>query len=207
MPEPVSVQSAPRGALDPVNASEIAAGYGDDAAPDTLESAAAELDVRALNGLRLTAAREAAERALADAQAAEREELEHRIPELLERMRMKKCTTLSGVEIVLKDEIKAAMPGRERVADRLALLAWLVDNGHGGVIKNAITVELDRGEDTRADELLTRLRADGFEASADKVVHPGTLSSLAKELIEAGKVVPTDIMNLHNVKKARLVRK
>ena len=208
MHEPVAVQGAPAGVPDPVSVGEIAEGYGEDAAPDSLESAVAELDVQALEGLRLTELREAAEQALAEAQAAERAVLEGTIPELLERMRMKKCTTLSGVEVALKAEVKASLPGRERVADRDAAFAWLLEGGHGGVIENLVIIDLDRGEDERANKLAASLRQLGFDqVKTRKDVHPSTLSALVRELMEAGKVVPTDKLNVFDRKVAKLVRK
>lgn len=204
VPEPVAGGTA---SADPVNTHDLSLGYGDDAAADSLEAAAAELDALALEGERLIAAREAAERALAAAQAAERAVLEAKIPECMERLRMKKCTTLSGIEVTLKNEVKASLPGRDRVADRLAAIAWLIACGHGGVVKNVITVELDRGADERADALLRQLRVDGFEADGRKDVHPGTLSALVKELLEAGKVIPTDVLNVFDRKVGKLVRR
>jgi hypothetical protein len=202
VPEPVTGGTA---SADPAAIASL--GYGDDAAADQLEAATAELDRRALNALRLIGIREAAERALKAAQEAEREELEVKIPEVMQRLRMKKCATISGIEVVLRQEIKAALPGRERVGDYAAAIAWLVDEGHGGVVKNEIKVELDRGEDTRADALIALLRADGFEVDARKYVHPGTLSALVKELLEAGKIIPTDVINVHDRKVVKLVRR
>ena len=75
------------------------------------------------------------------------------------------------------------------------------------MIKNVVTVDLDRGEDARADELLVELRSKGFEPTAKKDVHAQTLGALVRELMTAGTIVPKDLFNLFDQKIAKLARK
>lgn len=89
----------------------------------------------------------------------------------------------------------------------MGALRWLVDHGHGGIIKNNVTVALDRGADERADALVVELRAKGFEVEAKKDVHAQTLGALVRELMAEGKVVPTALFNLFDMKLAKLSRK
>jgi hypothetical protein len=183
--------------------------YGADSVPDdqAVARAFAELDRLTLLAERATEARKRAEEQLQKAKTAEEQLLNKAIPELLAKMRLDECTTSSGIEVKVKREIKASLPGHERVEARMGALRWLVDNGHGGVIKNNVTVALDRGEDTRADDLVVELRAKGFEVESKKDVHAQTLGALVRELMGEGKMIPTGLFNLFDFKTAKLTRK
>jgi hypothetical protein len=183
--------------------------YGADADPDqeAVARAFADLDKLTLMAERAIAARKQAEDVLQKLKQAEERLLNKEIPELLAKMRLDKCTTASGIEVTVKRDIKASLPGHERVEARMGALHWLIEHGHGGVIKNNVTVALERGEDTRADELIVELRSKGFAVEAKKDVHAGTLGALVRELVAEGKIVPRDLFNLFDLKIAKLSRR
>lgn len=183
--------------------------YGTDGEADgvVVARAFADLDRLTLAAERATLARQVAEAALQKAKDAEKKLLEREIPELMALMRQEKCTTSSGVEVTVKRDIKASLPGMERIAHRMNAFAWLIEHGHGGVIKNVVTVDLDRGEDTRADELVMELRAKGFDPQAKKDVHAGTLGKLVRELMAEGKIIPKENFNIFDMRVASLKRK
>jgi hypothetical protein len=182
--------------------------YGADADPDSeaVARAFAELDKLTLEAERATAVRKRAEDELAKAKANEERLLNKEIPELLAKMRLDNCVTSSGISVKVKREIKASLPGKERVEQRMGALRWLIDNGHGGVIKNLVSVELDRGEDTRADDLVVELRSKGYEVEAKKDVHGQTLSALVREQMAEGKIVPRDLFNVFDMRLAKISR-
>jgi hypothetical protein len=183
--------------------------YGSDADPDTetVAQAFADLDRLTLQAERATAARKRAEDELTRAKQIEDKLLTREIPELLFRMRLEKCTTASGIDVSVKRDIKASLPGLDRVDARLGAFRWLTDNGHAGVIKNTVRIDLDRGEDARADELVASLRLQGFEPQANKDVHAATLGALVRELMGDGKIVPKEFFNLFDQMIVKLVRK
>lgn len=205
----LSSGTAVRPAIDPPDVESDVYDYGSDADPDgeTVALAFADLDRLTLAAERATAARERAEDELQRSKQIEDKLLGREIPELLERMRLSKCTTASGIEVNVKREIKASLPGHERVADRQGALGWLIERGHGGVIKNAVRIDLDRGEDARADELVVDLRARGFLPTVNKDVHQATLSALVRELVAEGTIVPKGLFNLFDLKVVKLTRK
>lgn len=183
--------------------------YGADADPDTQEAARlfAEVDKLTLQAERLTAQRKQAEDHAQKLKQAEEQLLNKDIPELLGRMRLDDFTTSSGIHVKVKREIKASLPGHERVEARMGALRWLVEHGHGGVIKNQVSVALDRGDDTRANDLVVDLRAKGFDVEAKKDVNHMTLGALVRELVADGKIVPRDLFNLFDMRIAKLSRK
>jgi hypothetical protein len=183
--------------------------YGDDAIPDdaAIAKAFADLDRMTLAAERLTEQRKKAEEQLQKLKNAEEQLLNKDIPDLLARMRLEECTTASGVHVKVKREIRASLPGHDRVEARMGAFRWLIDNGHGGVIKNQVSVALDRGEDTRADELVVELRAKGFDVESKKDVHASTLSALIREVMANGKIVPRENINVFDQRIAKLARK
>ena len=183
--------------------------YGSDADPDqeAVAQAFADLDKLTLQAERLTEQRKRAEDQLQKCKQAEEQLLNKEIPELLGKMRLDECTTASGIQVKVKREIKASLPGHDRVEARMGAFRWLVEAGHGGVIKNTVSVALDRGEDTRADELVVELRGKGFDVEAKKDVHASTLGALVRELVAEGKIVPRDLFNLFDFRAAKLTRK
>lgn len=183
--------------------------YGTDAILDAeaVARAFAELDRLTLRAEQATRSRKEAEARLQTCKQLEDQLLTKDIPELLASMRLDKCTTASGIQVALKREIKASLPGHERVDARMGALRWLVEQGHGGVIKNQVAVALDRGEDNRADELVAELRTRGFAVESKKDVHASTLGSLVRELVAEGRIVPRDLFNLFDMRIAKLSRK
>ena len=183
--------------------------YGADADPDqeVVARAFADLDKMTLQAERLIEQRKKAEDQLGKIKQAEEQLLNKDIPELLGKMRLDECTTASGIQVKVKREIKASLPGHERVEARMGALRWLIEHGHGGVIKNQVSIALDRGEDSRADELVVELRTKGFEVESKKDVHASTLGALVRELMAEGKIVPREYFNLFDLKIAKLSRK
>ena len=183
--------------------------YGADADPDqeVVARAFADLDKLTLQAERLTEQRKRVEDQLQKVKQAEEQLLNKDIPELLGKMRLDECTTASGIQVKVKREIKASLPGHDRVEARMGAFRWLIEGGHGGVIKNQVSVSLDRGEDTRADELVVELRGKGFDVEAKKDVHASTLGALVRELVADGKIVPRDLFNLFDMRIAKLSRK
>jgi hypothetical protein len=182
--------------------------YGTDAIPDeaSIASAFAELDRLTIRAERATEARKRAEAALQQCKQVEEQLLNRDIPELLAKMRLDECTTASGVKVKVKRDVKASLPGHERTEARMGALRWLIEQGHGGIIKNQVAVTLDRGEDKRADDLVFELNARGFAVESKKDVHASTLGALVRELVANGKLVPRDLFNLFDLRIAKLTR-
>lgn len=182
--------------------------YGSDADLDAREAARlfAELDKLTRSAERLTELRKQAEEQAQKLKQSEDRLLTKEIPDLLSRMRLSDCTTESGIRVKVKREIKASLPGHERIAERMRALRWLTEHGHGGVIKNHISIDLARGEDSRADELVAELRGKGLSVESKKDVHAQTLGALVRELIAEGTVIPRDLFNLFDLCVVKLSR-
>lgn len=71
--------------------------------------------------------------------------------------------------------------------------AWLDANGYGSLIKNAIVVELPRGERALAKKAATALRKAGVEYEELSSVHAQTLKAFVRESLAAGRALPPAI--------------
>lgn len=143
------------------------------------------------------------QRKLKLAQDRHRSLTEHEIPTLMEQVGMEKFSTVGGLNIAVRETIRASMgsgPLKERNLD------WLEKEGHEAIIKLGVTVPFGRGEESRQQgkELAARLRQEGFEAAFDRKVEPSTLSSLIRELLEQGRPVPEEDFGVFRQRVAKI---
>ncbi len=184
--------------------------YGTDAdpLPSQVDSAFAELAQLVLDEERAHAEVIRCEEALSLARQRYDHITTRSIPELLDTMHMKKCTMADGTAVEIEQKIRASLPSRDKKpAERAAGIQWLIDNGHGGCVKNHVGIDLDRGDDARADDLVVRLTTEGFSVNADKDVHAQTLSALVRELLSEGRHVPRDLISVFDQRVTKIKRR
>ena len=128
---------------------------------------------------------------------------ETEIPELMQDLGMEKFTTKSGLTISAKETIRANL-AKVRLQ---AGLAWLRENGHGGLIKTAVSVPFSKGGDDDAQLLVDRLNGEGISASYESKVHAGTLSAAVKTMLEEGEEVPFDLFKVLIQRVAKIEKK
>ena len=107
----------------------------------------------------------------------------------------------SGVEVrksysctVKKDSVESAY-------------TWLRDNGLGDLIKNEIAVQFGKGEDNKAEQLLSLAVQEGYEPSQKQKVEPMTLKALFRERIEAGLDMPSEFFHTFVKDQTKIGRK
>jgi uncharacterized protein YdcH (DUF465 family) len=177
--------------------------YGDDCMP----APATQEQYRGLDDLIDRA--ELAEKELAKAKAAHdaakealRVIVEVQLPGAMEKLGQKKCTTLKGRVIEIKDEMTHSLAA-DRKEDGLN---WLEKNGQGGIIKRELTVTLVKGQEALASQVVTTIKAahPELDVTQDRNVAPATLKSILKVLMEKGVEVPMEIFKINRFKKAHV---
>lgn len=132
--------------------------------------------------------------------------VEHKIPELMLELKQPVLHTSDGRKITVKDVVRATLPE----ANRPRGYAWLLKNGHGGLIKRTVEVAFPAVQGKQAEELLTTL-GEKFGQNARQVmkVEPSTLTSFVKKQLEKqseedfkGEKLPTDIFDVREFKHA-----
>lgn len=84
---------------------------------------------------------------------------------------------------------------------------WLRTNGHGDLVKNVVSATFGRAEDNVAKDLIGKLSDEGYNVSQKQWVEPMTLKAFAKEQVEQGSDIPTDLFGLYIGEKAKVRRK
>lgn len=143
----------------------------------------------------LTAEREVkeAEEALKAAQDRLRNITETQLPLLMDEAKQKTLTTLDGYQVTRGEVIRASI-SQENMPKAAE---WLQANGQGAIIKREISLKFGKGEEDKAAEAVGALREHHF-APVDKMsVHPQTLGSVVRELLEAGKEIPMDVLGVY----------
>ena len=84
---------------------------------------------------------------------------------------------------------------------------WLRENELDDIIKNEVAVTFGKGEDTRAQELLSLAGLNGYEPTQRQKVEPMTLMALYRERVEAGLDMPSDSFNLLIQDETKISRK
>ena len=84
---------------------------------------------------------------------------------------------------------------------------WLRENGLGDIIKNEVAVQFGKGEDNKAEQLLTLAEQEGYEPTQKQKVEPMTLKALFRERVEAGLDMPSQLFNVFIKDQTKIGRK
>ena len=84
---------------------------------------------------------------------------------------------------------------------------WLRENGLGDIIKNEVAVQFGKGEDNKAEQLLSLAEQEGYEPTQKQKVEPMTLKALFRERIEAGLDMPSDFFHTFVKDQTKISRK
>jgi hypothetical protein len=124
------------------------------------------------------------------------------IPNLLAEAGVEKLVLTGGMIVSVEPELKPPSMAAESPM-RPVVIAWAEKDGHEGSIKDFIAVYLKKG-DSRAQFLVDYLLKEGIEYERVRNIHPGTLKSLIKGLLEAGKPVPLAELGVQQYKKSEI---
>ncbi len=122
------------------------------------------------------------------------------IPEALEDLGMTSFETTGGLTMEVKVKIIAGLSEKNRVAG----IKWLEDNGLGKLVKRKVTILAPKGEPEKAEDLVTRARADGLEIDDEESVHNTSLAAALREKMEDGEEVPLELMGVLRLRTTKV---
>lgn len=122
------------------------------------------------------------------------------IPDVMDDLEMVEFTLKDGSKITIKDDIVA----KPLVANRAAAYEWMRGKGFGDLVKHAVTIDIPRGDEEQAAELVTYIEAQGFLAKDGEAVHSGTMKKFVREWMETGKDIPMDLFGIRLLKTAKV---
>ena len=122
------------------------------------------------------------------------------IPDAMSEMGISGFCTEDGKSVSLRCTLRASLPKRDVTRRELAL-TWLVENGHGDIVKNQIHAELGQGQEATAQKVLHKLNELGVFAVASRDIHHSTLSAWVREREANGEEYPEDLFSVYRVTK------
>ena len=128
------------------------------------------------------------------------------LPELMREVGFTSFTMKDGRMIELADEISCGITDEHRPA----AMAWLDENGFGGLIKTKLEVMFNREDRALALRLADHMaeEAEREEVVIDREVvenvHAATLKKFIKEEMEKGNAVPFDLFSVHPYSKVKI---
>lgn len=100
----------------------------------------------------------------------------------------------SGKKVTLKDDVHTSISKDNKAIAH----GWLRDHDHNDLIKNVITVPIDKGLDNVATQIVEELRSRyGIDAERTESVHASTLKAFVKEQLGKGVEVPAVPFGIH----------
>jgi hypothetical protein len=122
------------------------------------------------------------------------------IPEAMAELELEEITTTNGDRIKIDKKVRASIGNRKAAAFK-----WLVENGHGGIIKRSVRVHIGREADDVAAKLKAALTEGGYTDVAEEMeVAPATLTATIKNLLDEGVDVPKDTFGVFDQKVAKI---
>lgn len=120
------------------------------------------------------------------------------IPEAMSQAGVRKFVMEDGSTIDIKPFYSASIP-KARQAEAFE---WLRKHGYDDIIKNTVSVRFGRNEDVLCRRLLTTLGEQGYPADKTEKIEPQTLKAWAKERIEKGQPIDSELFGVYVGQKA-----
>jgi len=143
---------------------------------------------------------ELAEELVKDWKRKVRQLAEEQLPEAMAELNLSNITLADGSSITVDKYYSASIP-KDKQGEAFD---WLVDNGHGDLIKNQVSVSFVRGEEDKAQQFAEELSDNNFAVNTRKWVEPMTLKGWCKGQTEKGVNIPSDLFGLYIGNRAKI---
>ena len=125
---------------------------------------------------------------------------EQELPEAMQSANLMEIKLTDGSKISIDQFYKGNISEKNRANAH----KWLVNNGHGGIIKHEITVKFGKDEDEKASNTVERLKQQGLSPEVKQGVHSQTLNAFVKEQLTGGKDIPADLFGIYVGSRAKI---
>ncbi len=158
----------------------------------------------------LTERQEAAEKLVLErevelkkAQEALRQVREFDLPKLMDEIGLDKITTKDGIEVEVVKIVRASIGDR-----KVEAFAWLIKNGHGGLIKRTVEAAFGVESAEQTKKLADHIRESwaGADVRVNMKVEPASLTAFVKEMLEQGKTIPVETFGVYDQKISKIKR-
>ena len=125
---------------------------------------------------------------------------EQELPEAMQSANLMEIRLTDGSKISIDQFYKGNISEKNRENAH----KWLVNNGHGGIIKHEIIVKFGKDEDEKAANTVERLKQQGLSPEVKQGVHSQTLNAFVKEQLTGGKDLPADLFGIYVGSRAKI---
>lgn len=121
---------------------------------------------------------------------------------LMDELGQKKVELKDGSKISVDDFLEVSIPSESKINDadsdeereelierRKRCLAWLDENGLGGLVSNQVTIDCGKG-DNLVSMVMDFVRENNLTADRKSAIHPATLKKGIKELRDRDAITP-----------------
>lgn len=128
---------------------------------------------------------------------------EKMIPDHMKTIGIKQITVEgSAGDITIKVEEKiSAKPNND---NKPRVFKWLIDNGHGHIIKRTLSMLFGVKEGKQAAQIKELLMKKKLAVKEDLKVESQTLSALVRKLMEAGEDIPMKMFGVYDKRVAKI---
>lgn len=152
--------------------------------PQIGDNAQAQLEAIATKLLAAEAHLEACEAQLEEAKSNYNDIRLNELPDIMDQLGLVDTTTISGLRVSLKEEIRAGI-SKDNTEDAHQ---WLEDNGHGNLIKREIKIDFGRDDEAWAKKFLAdcKKRKRQLNLAVKRAVNTQSLGAFVRRQLEEG---------------------
>lgn len=127
---------------------------------------------------------------------------EREIPDIMEEIGLTDFRLTDGTRIQIKEDIRCSVSADRRIAVK----EYFDEHGLSGMVKRAISIEFNAGEEKWANKFEADLRKRKHEVRTkiDYIVHPSTLKAWVTRALEESKEIPLDLFGVFRQRRAKV---
>lgn len=126
---------------------------------------------------------------------------QEKIPNFMNSLGFSELKLKDGSSVEVKPVIKCSIPKEQKEKT----LEWMRENNSGDLIKNELILELGKGDDEIAAQIIKEVAEKfGKMMNREENVHWQTLNAWAKEQIANGVQLPSDLFSLFMFSEAKI---
>jgi hypothetical protein len=124
------------------------------------------------------------------------------IPEKMRELGIKGFEMDTGESLSIKRVVTASISEKNKKAAH----KWLVDHGHGDLIKHTVTTKFTRGEEDKAKELVNDLNEAGLNYDVKQAVHAMTLKAFVNEQLTKGNDIDMELLGVFEYDQTKITQ-
>lgn len=122
------------------------------------------------------------------------------LPAAMQAAQMESFSLATGQKVTVKEELTCSVPAKRKAE----VIAKLRADGHDDLITNEITVDVARGQDNLAGDLMGVAQDKGLLAKRAENVNTASLKKLLREQLDAGVTVDLPFYGAFLLRRAKI---